>query len=110
MCCSPSQCLTARGSTLQRVAVRRNVLCGIVLCCRCVQSHGSLRIARVRGMLQCVAVCCSVLQHVAARCSALQCIVVRHSVLCYFAVCCNVLQCVAIFVSVLYCATDQFKS
>jgi len=38
------------------------------------------------GVLQCVAVCCSVLQCVAVCCSVLQCV----------AVCCSVLQCVAI--------------
>jgi len=37
-----------------------------------------------RGVLQCVAVCCSVLQCVAVCCSVLQCV----------AVCCSVLQCV----------------
>jgi len=37
-------------------------------------------------VLQCAAVCCSVLKYVAVRCSALQCV----------AVCCNVLQCAAV--------------
>jgi len=37
-------------------------------------------------MVQCVAVCCSVLQYVAVCCSVLQCV----------AVCCSVLQCVAV--------------
>jgi len=41
-------------------------------------------------LLQCVAVCCSVLRYVAVRCSALQCV----------AVCCSVLQCVVVCCSV----------
>ena len=40
-----------------------------------------------RGLLQCVAVCCSVLQCVAVCCSVLQCAVV----------CCSVLHCLALF-------------
>jgi len=66
------------------------------------------------GMLQCVAVCCSVLQCVAVCCSVLQtrssatmaavewvccsvlqCVAVSCSVLQYLVVCCSVLQCVA---------------
>ena len=41
----------------------------------------------------CVAVCCSVLQRVAACCSVMQCV----------AMCCSVLQCVAVRCSVLQC-------
>ena len=67
-------------------------------------------------MLQCVAVCCSVLQR--AFCSVLsrvlpqtrqlhisvlQCVVVRCSVLQFVAVCCNVLQYVVVGYSVLQC-------
>ena len=44
-------------------------------------------------MLQCAAVCCSVLQGVAVCCSVLQCV----------AVCCSVLQCVAV------CAIIDYK-
>jgi len=55
-------------------------------------------------VLQCVAVCCSVLQRVAVRCSngytvccsVLQCVAVCCSVLQYVAVCCSVLQRVAL--------------
>ena len=43
----------------------------------------------------CLAVCCSVLQHVAVCCSVLQCVAVCCSVLQCVAVCCSVLQCVA---------------
>jgi len=47
----------------------------------------------IRGVLQCVAVCCSVLQSVAACCSVLQCVAV---------VCCSVLQCVAVWATALH--------
>jgi len=54
------------------------------------------------GVLQCVAVCCSVLQCVALSvcCSVLQCLAVCCivSVLQCVAVCCSVLQCVAVVV------------
>ena len=46
-------------------------------------------------MLQCVAVCYSVLHCVVVRCSMLQCVAVCCSVLQCVAVCCSVLQCVA---------------
>ena len=62
------------------------------------------------GVLQCVAVCCSMLQRGAVWCSVLQCVavcnllpnIVDHyadmlpSVLQCVAVCCSVLQCVAV--------------
>ena len=54
-------------------------------------------------MLQCAAVCCSVLQCVAVCCSVLQCVAVCCSVLQCVAVCCSVLQCVAVCCSVLQC-------
>jgi len=52
-----------------------------------------------RGVLQCVAVCCSVLQCVAVRCSVLQCVAcgISNSMPpSYLEVCCGVLQCVAV--------------
>ena len=53
------------------------------------------------NLLQCVAVCCSVLQYVVAVCcSVLQCVAVCSSVLQRVAVCCSVLQCVAVCCSV----------
>jgi len=68
-----------------------------------------------RLMLQCVAVCCrvlqcsvvcrSVLQYVAVCCSVLQCVAVCYSVLYCVAVWCNVLQCIAVCCGVLPCAT-----
>ena len=54
-------------------------------------------------MLQCAAVCCSVLQCAAVCCSALQCVAVCCSVLQCAAVCCSVLQCAAVCCSVLHC-------
>jgi len=54
--------------------------------------------------LQCVAVCCSVLQYAAVCCSVLQCAAVCCSVLQCTAVCCSVLQCAAVCCSVLQCA------
>jgi len=44
------------------------------------------------GVLQCVAVCCSVLPCVAVWCSVLQCV----------AVCCRVLQCIAVYCSIMF--------
>ena len=55
-------------------------------------------------MLQCAAVCCSVLQCAAVCCSVLQCAAVCCSVLQCAAVCCSVLQCAAVCCSVLQCA------
>jgi len=46
--------------------------------------------------LQCVAVCCSVVQRVAVCCRALQCVAVCCSLLQCVTVCCSVLQCVAV--------------
>jgi len=57
-------------------------------------SHHSLCV------LQCVAVCCSVLQCVGAQKRA---IVWRENMPSFFGVCCSVLQCVAVCCSVLQC-------
>jgi len=62
-----------------------------------VRSHLKMR------AVQCVAVCCNVLQYVAVCCSVLQCVAVCCSVLQCVAVCCSVLQCVAVCFSVLQC-------
>ena len=48
-----------------------------------------------RGVLQCVAVCCSVLQCVAVSCSV-TCISMTHIGKGWVAVCCSVLVCVAV--------------
>ena len=55
------------------------------------------------ALLQCVAVCCSVVQCGAVWCSVLQCVAVCCSVLQCGAVWCSVLQCVAVCCSVLQC-------
>ena len=66
------------------------------------------------SVLHCVAVCCSVLQCAAVCCSVLQCAAVRCSVLqcvaaCSLAVCDSVLRCVAVFSNVfaLFCSVLQ---
>ena len=48
-------------------------------------------------MLQCVAVCCSVLQSVIVFCSVLQCIVETLLPCTHAAACCSVLHCVAAY-------------
>ena len=76
----PQVCVAVYCSVLQRVAV----CCSVLQCSPrmiCARSATCFR----RSMLQCVAVCCSVLQCVAVLCNVLQCV----------AVCCSVLQCVA---------------
>jgi len=52
-------------------------------------------------VLQCAAVCCSVLQRAAVCCSVLQCAAVCCSVLQCAAACCSVLQCAAVRCSAL---------
>jgi len=69
---------------------------------RSEEGHSGRR-ARNQGVLQCVAVCCSVLQCVAVCCSVLQCVAVCCSVLQYVAVGCSGLQCVAMCCRVLQC-------
>jgi hypothetical protein len=67
-------------------------------------------------VLQCGAVCCSVVQCVAVRCNVLQCVAVCRSVLQCVAVSCNVLQCLAQYVvvccsvlqRVLFLSSEQF--
>ena len=66
------------------------------VCCSVLQ-----RAAVCCSVLQCVAVYCSVLQCAAVRCSVLQCAAVGCSVLQRAAVCCSVLQCAAVCCSVL---------
>ena len=55
-------------------------------------------------MLQCVAACCTALQCVAVCCSILQCVVACCSLLQYVALCCDVLQRAAACCSILQCA------
>ena len=71
----------------------------VAVCCSVLQ-----RVAVCCSSLQCVAVCCSALHCIAVCCSVLQCVAVCCSVLQCVAVCCSVLQCVAVHCSVLQCA------
>jgi len=71
ICCSESQCVTARCNMLQYIAAFTHM------------QYIS------RSVLQCVTVCCSVLQCVAVCCSKLQCVAVCSSVLQRDAVCCS---------------------
>ena len=56
-------------------------------------------------MLQCAAVCCSVLQRVAVY--VLKMRIIGHRVMQCVAVCCSVLQCVAVCCSVIQCVVLQ---
>jgi len=80
------------------------VLQCVAVCCsvlRCV--------AVCCSVLQCAAVCCGVLQCVAVCCSVLQCVAVCCSVLWCVAVCCSVLQCVAVCFRVLQCVAVRYN-
>jgi len=67
----------------------------VVLCCSVMQS-GAVYCSALQRVESCVAACCSVLQRVAACCSVLQrvaaCVVMCCSVLQCAVVCCSVLQ------------------
>jgi len=61
-------------------------------------------------MLQCVAVCGSVWQRVAACCSGTVDVISQVTFWCvYVAVCCSVLQCVAVCCSVLQCSHSSLQ-
>jgi len=77
--CSVMQCVVKARLVQQK--------CGAVYVMQCVAVCCSV----LQCALQCVAVCCNVLQCVAVCCSVLQCV----------AVCCSVRQCVAVCCSVL---------
>ena len=79
----------AHEHTHHQPAYERGLQC-IAVCCFVLQC-----IAVYCSVLQCIAVCCFVLQCIAVYCSVLQCIAVCCSVLQYIAVCCSVVQCVA---------------
>jgi len=61
-------------------------------------------------MLQCGAVCLSVLKHNAVCCSVLQCVAVCYSVLKHVTACCSALQCIAVRCRVLQCVAVSCKS
>jgi len=111
-CCSMLQCVTAYCRSFA-------VCCSVLQCVAVILATCALIAPRpilLQVMQMCVAVCCSVLQCVAACCSVLQCVAARHlgdysviaprrilvQVMCV-AVCCSVLQCVAVCSSVLQC-------
>ena len=72
----------------------------VAVCCSVL--HWVLR--QQVGVLQCVAVCCSVLHRVLRQqVGVLKCIAVCCSLLQCVAVCCSVFQCVAVCCSVLQC-------
>ena len=75
--------------------MRCSVLQCVSVCCSVLQCGD-------RGRTHfCVAVCCSVLQCVAVCCSVLQCVLHYVAVCC--SMCCSTLQCVAVCCSVLQC-------
>ena len=118
MCVGERERVRARVCALVRA--KRNIGCAHEkhrACTLCEEMH---------ALLQCVAVCCSVLHSVETRehkahtsiledksdsamnavcCSVLQCVAACCSVLQFVAVCCSVLQCVAVCVSLLQCIT-----
>jgi len=82
-----------------------SVLQCVAVCCIVLQSYSEVVFSVCCSVLQCVA---SVLQCVAVCCNVLQCVAVVQwrgifSVLQCVAVCCSVLQCVAVCCSVLQC-------
>ena len=106
---------TDAAKTVQSVAVCYSVLqCGAMWCSVLHRRARRLRVtpfctlellARQRQprVLQCVAVCCSVLLCAAVCCSVLQCVAVCCCVLLCVAVCCSALLCVAGCCCVLQC-------
>jgi len=107
VCCSVLQCVAVCRSVLQCGAVWCSVLqCNMNQACHTTELDPRIQLwiqCVLHGvviLLQCAAVCCSVLQCVAVCCSALQCAAWCRS---FVAVCCSVLhgavvllQCVAV--------------
>ena len=96
--CSLSQWVTVCCSLLQTVAV-----CGIWFVCDMYAPKTEGSFPKRSLTVACIAVCCSVLQHVAVCCSVLQCVAVWRSVVQCVAACYSVLQCGAVCRSVLQC-------
>ena len=120
VCCSVLQCVAVCCSVLQSVvqkhtATHRNTSSGdnhTATDCNTLQQElnrrhrqrqDAARIHSLHCLLQCVAVCCNVVQHGAVWCSVMQCVAVRCSVVQRVAVCCSVLQCGAACCSVSQC-------
>jgi len=82
------------------------VLQCVAVCCSVLQSCVvvSYKTSRLQEFPETIEVlCCSVLQCVAVCCSVLQCVAVCYCAVYCAAVCCSVLQCVAVCCSVLQC-------
>jgi len=111
VCCSVLQCVAVCCRVLQSVNTQKNLLeraCHVTIFSKepfCLWSRNpKLQLGPKKlpcSMLQCVSVCCSVLQYAAVCCSMLQCVLVCCSVLQYAAVCCSMLQYVAVRFSML---------
>jgi len=120
-CCNVLQCVAAVVmccsccNVLQRSLQDR--CCGVLIrrqCCKKLKANcNTLQLAATvyiafRLVLQCVVLCCSVLQIVC--CSVLQCVAACCGVLQCVAVCCSVLQCVAVYCIVLQCVAVCCRS
>ena len=82
----------------------------VVVCCRVLQCALFLCDPTILQVLQCLTVCCSVLQRVLFRVVLLYCrCVVCCVVLQCVAACCSVLQCVAACCSVLQCVLSVWS-
>jgi len=99
VCCSVLQCVALCFSVHEKIHGISNVKNVPVFSCE----FACFRLFNYYSVLQCVAVCCSVLLCVVVYCSMLQCVAVCCSVLQCVAVWCSVLQCVAVWCSVLQC-------
>jgi len=91
------------------------VLQCVVVCCSVLQREScrtyEMRHGRGAAHSRCLKiVCCSLLPYVAVCCSVLQCVAVFRSVWQCVAVCGSVLQCVAVWCSVVHCVAAQGTS
>jgi len=80
------------GSVVHRGAMRFGVLQSVAVCCSVLQHHGCSVLQRVTAccsVLQRVAACCSVLQRAAACCNMSQCAALSDSALQHFTACCT---------------------
>ena len=75
----------------------------VAVCCSALQCTSNI-FAVCFSVTQCVAVRCSAMQCVAVRCSAMQCVAVRCSAMQCVAVCCSAMQCVAVHLRYSDCA------
>jgi len=99
VCCSVLQCAFAIG--VRSLSLPSPNCCEVAVCCR-VSLFQITPESPKHTFMQCVALCCSMLQCVAVRCSACASKSAapdypRCSVLQCVAVCCSVLKCVAVY-------------